>query len=117
MSLDLIEVIRKSITMFILLFCSIIALSFAIERWWFFRTISLDIDNFMAALKKFVDVGKFKEALNSIMSENPKRDNLIKNGQKYLKHHLFKIDGNVCERIIGKCNELIQDRNKHDQKN
>ncbi|GAG14086.1 unnamed protein product, partial [marine sediment metagenome] len=63
-NVDLIEVIRKSFTMFILIFCSIIALSFAIERWWFFRMISLDVENFMAALKKYIEEGNFKEALN-----------------------------------------------------
>lgn len=63
-SVDLLEVIRKSITMIILIFCSIIALSFAIERWWFFRMISLDVENFMAVLKKYVEEGDFVAALN-----------------------------------------------------
>lgn len=62
--IDLLEVIRRSFTMIVLIFCSIIALTFAIERWWFFRRISLDVENFMAVLKKYVEDGSFKEALN-----------------------------------------------------
>lgn len=63
-SVDFIEVVRRSFTMIILIFCSIMALTFALERWWFFRKISLDVENFMTALKKYVEEGNFKEALN-----------------------------------------------------
>lgn len=62
--IDLLEVIRRSFTMIILIFCSIIALTFAIERWWFFKRISLAVGNFMAVLKKHAEEGDFKAALN-----------------------------------------------------
>lgn len=72
MNVDLIEVIRKSFTMFILIFCSIIALSFAIERWWAFRMIRADIEDLMASLKKYIEEGNFPEALNLCRStRNP----------------------------------------------
>lgn len=63
-NVDFIEVVRRSFTMIILVFCSVVALTFALERWWYFRKISLDVENFMAALKKYIEDGNFKEALN-----------------------------------------------------
>ena len=63
-NVDFIEVVRRSFTMIILIFCSIMALTFAIERWWYFRKIRLDVENFMAALKRYIEEGNFKEALN-----------------------------------------------------
>lgn len=70
--IDLLETIRRSFTMVILIFCSIIALTFTIERLWFFRRISFDIENFMVILRKHVEEGNFKEALNLCRStQNP----------------------------------------------
>lgn len=62
--MDLLDVALKSFTMIILFLCSVITLTFAVERWWFFRIIDLDIENFIASLKKYIDEGNFKEALN-----------------------------------------------------
>lgn len=64
MNLDLLEVIRKSFTMFILIFCSVITLAFTIERWWFFWKIKLNLENFMATLKKYIEDADFEKALN-----------------------------------------------------
>jgi biopolymer transport protein ExbB len=63
-NVDFIEVVRRSFTMIILIFCSIMALTFAIERWWYFLKIRLDVENFMASLKRYIEEGNFKEALN-----------------------------------------------------
>ncbi len=71
-TVDLLEIIRRSFTMIILIFCSIIALSFAIERLWFFRMINFDVGNFMAILKKYIEEGNFKDALKLCRStRNP----------------------------------------------
>lgn len=63
-TLGLLEIIRKSSTMVILIFCSILALTFAIERWWFFHRINLDVENFMSRLKRYIEERNFEEALN-----------------------------------------------------
>lgn len=71
-TVDLMEVIRRSFTMVILVFCSVLALSFAVERWWFFRRIKLDVENFMTIVKKYIEERKFNEALDRCKStQNP----------------------------------------------
>lgn len=71
-TVDLMEVIRRSFTMVILVFCSVLALSFAVERWWFFRRIKLDVGNFMTIVKKYIEERKFNEALDRCKStQNP----------------------------------------------
>ena len=71
-TLNIIEVIRKSFTMVILIFCSIMALSFAIERWWFFRRIKLDVVNFMTIVRKYIEERKFNNVLDCCKStQNP----------------------------------------------
>ncbi|MBN1621995.1 MAG: MotA/TolQ/ExbB proton channel family protein [Endomicrobiales bacterium] len=64
MSVDLLEVIRRSFTMIILILCSVIAVCFAIERWWYFRKIHIDVENFMTILKKLIEDKNYKGVLD-----------------------------------------------------
>ncbi len=71
-SIDLIEVVRRSFTMVILIFCSIIAMCFVIERWLFFRRIRLDVENFMTITKKYIEERNFNEVLGRCKTtQNP----------------------------------------------
>lgn len=63
MNINVLEVFRSSFTLVILSFCSIISLTFAIERWWFFRSITINTEAFMAGLKELLETSKFQEAL------------------------------------------------------
>ncbi|MCB4791445.1 MAG: MotA/TolQ/ExbB proton channel family protein [Elusimicrobia bacterium] len=69
-TVDFFEVLRTSFTMIILLFCSIIALSFALERWWYFRKIRIDVDNFTTILYKYIQEKNFKQALDLCKPSN-----------------------------------------------
>lgn len=46
-------------------------------------------------------------AINEILSDSSRQEQLISCGQEYLRHHLYKIDGNVSERILALGNQLI----------
>ena len=61
--IDILEVFRSSFTLVILLFCSIIVLTFAIERWWFLRNARINTESFMAKLRQFIENNKFSDAL------------------------------------------------------
>lgn len=61
--IDLVEMIKTSFTLIILIFCSVITLTFAVERWWYYRAIGIDVDAFMASLRQHLEGDKFAEAL------------------------------------------------------
>ncbi|MBI4051291.1 MAG: MotA/TolQ/ExbB proton channel family protein [Elusimicrobia bacterium] len=61
--LNYLEILRSSFTLVILIFCSILSVTFAIERWLFFRKNDIDSGNFLAKIKQFIEEGHFKEAL------------------------------------------------------
>jgi biopolymer transport protein ExbB len=63
MDINVLEVFRSSFTLVILCFCSVITLTFAIERLWFFRSIAINTEAFMSELKGLLEAGKFQEAL------------------------------------------------------
>lgn len=56
------EVLRESFTLIILLFCSIFCLTFAIERWLYYRKVDIDTGSFLAKTSQLVEQGQFKEA-------------------------------------------------------
>ncbi|OGS24739.1 MAG: hypothetical protein A2297_01730 [Elusimicrobia bacterium RIFOXYB2_FULL_48_7] len=71
-NINLLQTISSSFTIIILIFCSIIVMSFAIERLWYFWRIRLDADNFMTVLKRQIDDSKFGWVLNRCRTiQNP----------------------------------------------
>lgn len=64
MSINILATLKESFTMMILLICSMVLLAFIIERWWFYRKMSVDANKFMDSIQKFINAGKFKEAIN-----------------------------------------------------
>lgn len=61
--IDLIEIFKTSFTLVILLFCSVVTLTFAVERWWFYRSIRINVDSFMSSLRQFLEGSKYNDAL------------------------------------------------------
>lgn len=61
--IDILEVFRTSFTLVVLLFCSVIILTLAIERWWFLRQARINTAGFMLKLKQHLDDNKFPDAL------------------------------------------------------
>ena len=64
------EAIRTSFTLVLLLFCSIITLTFAFERWWFYRSININADSFLDMMKQLLESNKYSEA-SKICAETP----------------------------------------------
>ena len=61
--INILEVLRSSFTLAILLLCSVISITFSLERWWFFRSIRINADHFLDALRKLLEGSKHAEAL------------------------------------------------------
>lgn len=51
---QMLNLFRESPIMSVLLICSIIAFTFAIERWWFFRRNRINVPKFMERVKEFL---------------------------------------------------------------
>ncbi len=56
------EMLKQSFTLVILIGCSLLTLTFAVERWWFYRATSVDVEGFMEAMRKLIEGGKYAEA-------------------------------------------------------
>lgn len=63
LEINILEVLRTSFTLWILIFCSMLALGVALERWWFFRTTQVDIQWLVKSLKRLIDNRNFDEAV------------------------------------------------------
>jgi len=63
-NINYLEILRSSFTLVILVFCSIISLTFALERWLFFRKITIDTDNFLSRIKQMIKNNQIKETLS-----------------------------------------------------
>lgn len=80
MQINFIEVLRSSFTLIILLFCSLITITFMIERWWYMRKCSIDSGKFMEKIQNLVEQNAYNEAI-SLCDKNPvPLSNVIKVG-------------------------------------
>lgn len=61
--LNLLHILRTSFTLLILLFCSVLMLTFTLERWWSLRRAEIDVDGFLDRIRKLVEDGNHKEAV------------------------------------------------------
>jgi biopolymer transport protein ExbB len=50
--------LRESFTLIILLFCSFLSISFAIERWWYFRSAQASPDDVLGHVRKSLEGGQ-----------------------------------------------------------
>ncbi|MBI4777418.1 MotA/TolQ/ExbB proton channel family protein [Candidatus Desantisbacteria bacterium] len=64
MTVNILAVLRESFTMMILLVCSMVLLAFVIERWWFYHKMRVDSNKVMDTIQRFVNAGKFMEAVS-----------------------------------------------------
>jgi len=63
------EIFKESFTLVILLFCSIISISFAIERWWYFHKAKGSGDALLAMVGKLLQAGKPDQAMANIKKD------------------------------------------------
>ncbi len=57
------EMFKDSITLVILMFCSILSITFTLERWWFFHKATIDGDALLANVRKLMEGGKTDVAI------------------------------------------------------
>lgn len=58
-----VAIFKESFTLWILTGCSVLSITFGIERWLYFRKAFIDVDGFLAAVHKLVAGGDDKKAL------------------------------------------------------
>lgn len=64
--MNFIEMFKESFTLIILLFCSVLSITFTIERWWYFRRAASggSGDEILGHVAKLLQAGKNQEAQN-----------------------------------------------------
>lgn len=60
--LNYLAIFRDSFTLVILLFCSVLSITFMIERWWYFRRAQAKGDEILAHIHKLLEGGKADQA-------------------------------------------------------
>ncbi len=58
----ILQLFRQSFTLVVLLFLSVLSLSFALERWWFFRSASAKADDVLGGVRRQMEGGGKAEA-------------------------------------------------------
>src|SRR4051812_18079707 len=60
--IQIIQMFRGSFTLVILMFLSILSITFALERWWYFRGAAAKSDDILGAVRKHMEGGKTESA-------------------------------------------------------
>jgi biopolymer transport protein ExbB/TolQ len=61
--IQILQLFRGSFTLVILMFLSVLSITFALERWWYFRGASGKSDDILAAVRKQIEGGKTEGAV------------------------------------------------------
>ncbi|MBI3288279.1 MAG: MotA/TolQ/ExbB proton channel family protein [Elusimicrobia bacterium] len=56
--MDMLTMLRESFTLVILLGCSVLSITFALERWWYFRSAQANPDDVLGQVRKSLEGGK-----------------------------------------------------------
>lgn len=64
MEMNFVEILRTSFTLVILIICSILAITFMIERWWYYRKCKIDTNRFMEKVQNLVEQDSYSEAIS-----------------------------------------------------
>ncbi len=60
---QILQMFRQSFTLVILMFLSVLSVTFALERWWYFRGASGKSDDILGAVRKQLEGGKTESAV------------------------------------------------------
>ena len=63
LDINFLQMLKSSFTLVILSACSLLLITFGLERWWYFRKIATKTDEFLKAMEKFIEESKYKEAI------------------------------------------------------
>ncbi len=67
--IDVMQVFRSSATLVVLFICSIVALTVILERWWFFRSNSVDMQWLIKRIRRYVMESRFQEAVTFLSKQ------------------------------------------------
>lgn len=70
MQMNFFEILKSSFTLIILIGCSLISITFTIERWWYIRKCYIDAGKFMEKIQNLVEQNAYNEAV-SLCDKNP----------------------------------------------
>ena len=68
--IHILALFRESFTLVIMLFCSVLSITFAVERWWYFRTAQASPDEVLSNVRKSLEGGK-TDAAASYCQKHP----------------------------------------------
>lgn len=68
--LNILDILRQSFTLVILLFCSFLSITFMIERWWYFRKTDSRGEDILSSVRKHLEAGQPQEAIGACQ-KNP----------------------------------------------
>jgi biopolymer transport protein ExbB/TolQ len=68
--IHILELFRESFTLVIMLFLSVLSITFAIERWWYFRTAASKAEDVLGGVRKQLETGK-PDAVAAWCQKNP----------------------------------------------
>ena len=69
-TLSIVDLLKTSIAMDVLLLMSVVTVTFAIERWWYFSRTGCKVGPLLSALKRHVSAGDDARALETCAKEN-----------------------------------------------
>lgn len=67
---SLLAMFKDSFTLIILFFCSVISMTFMVERWWYFRKVGAGADEVLGHIQKMLAEGKTEQA-QAWLNKNP----------------------------------------------
>ncbi|MBU0701290.1 MotA/TolQ/ExbB proton channel family protein [bacterium] len=80
MQFNIMDVLKESPTLAVLLFCSLLVITFALERWWFYARIGLNSGKFMKAIEDYLRRGKTEDAITFCQKKRSPIAAIIKTG-------------------------------------
>jgi biopolymer transport protein ExbB len=80
MEINILEVFKSSITMMVLLGCSVLSIAFTFERLFFYRKIRINIEKFMSSIREFIRHNMYDDAIRLCEETNGHVSNIIKTG-------------------------------------
>ena len=68
--IHILQLFRESFTLVVMLFLSVLSVTFALERWWYFRSAAGKADDILGGVRKQLEGGK-PEAAAAWCQKNP----------------------------------------------
>ncbi len=78
--IDIMQVLRSSATLVVLFFCSILALTVILERWWILRRNNVDMNWLFKSVRRYILENRFSEGLSFLTKQRSSIAVVLKEG-------------------------------------